>query len=59
MEVTGELISNKFVKRITKTSLQINSDTDSQTEQSIEIPNIYTYLSPEKRQQIIDDIRLI
>ena len=59
MEVTGELISNKFVKKITKNSLQINSDTDSQTEQSIEILYIYTYLSPEKRQQIIDDIRLI
>ena len=53
-EVTGELIGNRTVKKVTQNSPRSNS----QTEESIEMPK-ERYISPEKRQQIIDDLRLI
>ena len=53
-EATGELIGNRTVKKVTQNSPRSNS----QTEESIEMPK-ERYISPEKRQQIIDDLRLI
>ena len=52
-EATGDLTGNKLSNKITKNSVDSNSETDSQTEEK----NIYT--CPEKRKQIIDDLRLI
>ena len=37
-EATSDLIGNKTADKITKNSLQNDSDTDTQTEKSIEIP---------------------
>ena len=49
-EATGDLIGNKIADKITST------DKPKEKEKNKEIEEIYT--SPEKRQQIIDDLRL-
>ena len=54
-EATGDLIGNKFAKRITKCSR--NSETVT-NENYKEIPK-ESYISPEERQKIIDNLRLI
>ena len=59
IEVTGNLIGNKIANRITgvsKNSQQNNSKTVT-NEHDKEIPK-ERYVSPEKRQKIIDDLRL-
>ena len=53
-EANGDLIWNKIVNRISKNSPQNNSQT---VEKPIEI-SPQNSISPEKRQQIIDDLRL-
>ena len=65
MEATGELIRNKIADKITnlsRSSQQNNSETfESETENSKverEIPK-ERFIYPEKRQQIINDLRLI
>ena len=42
-EATSDLIGNKTADKITKNSLQNDSDTDTQTEKSIEIPEKSTF----------------
>ena len=60
-EVTGDLIGNKTAGKITRIEWQnpsSESETPMQTENINEIPReIYT--PPEKRQKIIDELRLI
>ena len=59
-EGSGDLIGNKIADKITKVSensQQSNSDTVA-NENDQEIPN-ERYISPEERQKIMDDLRLI
>ena len=59
-EATGDLISNKNTNRITKvskSSVQNNSES-IKNEHDQEISK-ERYISPEERQKIIDDLRLI
>ena len=59
-EATVDLIGNKIAEKITKvskTSQQNNSETVT-NEHDKEIPK-ERYISPEERQKIIDDLRLI
>ena len=59
-EVTGDLIGNKIANKIAKvprSSAQNNSETIT-NEHDKEIPK-ERYVSPEERQKIIDDLRLI
>ena len=59
-EVSGDLIGNKIVNRITKvsrSSLQNNLETIT-NEHAKEIPK-ERHISAEERQNIIDDLRLI
>ena len=59
-EATGDLIGNKIANKITKilkTSQQNNSETIT-NEHDKEIPK-ERYISPEQRQKIIDDLRLM
>ena len=59
-EATGDLISNKIADKIT--SLSKNSDADSEMEvgrtSSKDVPK-RRYISPEEKQQIIDDLGLV
>ena len=58
-EATGDLIGNKIATKITKVSKnsqQNNSETVT-NEHDIEIPK-ERYISPEERQEIIDELRL-
>ena len=59
-EATGDLVGNKIVDRITKvskTSQQNNSETIA-NEHNKKIPK-ERYISPEERQKIMDDQKLI
>ena len=59
-EATGDLIGNKITDKFTKVSKnshQNNSETVT-TEHNKEIPK-ERYISPEERQKIIDNLRLI
>ena len=61
-EVTGDLIGNKSEDKITSVSAELcstkkaieNNNTNSETEVPKE-----RYISPEKRQQIINELRLV
>ena len=59
-EATGDLIGNKIANRITKVSKhsQQNNSERVTYEHDQEIPK-ERYISPEERQKIIDDMRLI
>ena len=57
-EATDVLIGNKVADKNKKNSLQNNSDTDSETEKLVEILR-KKYISPKKRQWIVDDLRLM
>ena len=54
-EVTWGFIGNKISNKITKKSQQSTSET---TERETEVPK-ERYISPEERQQITDELRLI
>ena len=60
-DATGDLVASKIANKVTKCLPQNNLETDSQTEEkSIEMPKKKKRnISPGKRQQIIDDLRLI
>ena len=58
MEVTGDLIGNEMGNKITKVSRNSSQNNLEAVEGEIEIPK-EIYRSPEKRQQIIDYLRLI
>ena len=55
-EATGDLIGNKIADKIP--SISRKSSKELQDENEIEIPK-ERYISPEKRQQFIDELRLV
>ena len=58
-EATGDLIGNKIADKITSVSKK-NNDANNETEENVEITtHKKRYLSPEERQQIIDELRLV
>ena len=57
-ETTGDLIGNKVADKITSVSKKSPKELHSQNENEIEIPK-ERYISPEKRQKNIDEIRLL
>ena len=62
-EATGDLIGSKITDKITSVSMELHSkespkELHSQNEDEIKIPK-ERYVSPEKRQQIIDELRLV
>ena len=58
-EATGDLIGNKIAGKIT-TVLKKNNDANSETEEDVEITtHKKRYISPEERQQIINELRLL
>ena len=57
-EATGDLIGNKIADKITSISKSPNELHSKRDENEIEIPK-ERYISPEKRQQIIDELRLV
>ena len=63
-EATGDLIGNKIADKITSTSTKLHSNkkspnNDEREEENVEITtHKKRYLSPEERQQIIDELRL-
>ena len=71
-EATGDLIGNKFADKIISLSTEVHSTKNSTTElHSKELPNDETkedtekpahkkrYISPEERQKIINELRLV
>ena len=57
-EATGDLIGYKIKHKITSVSKKSPKELHSQNEDQIELPK-ERYISPEKRQQIIDELRLV
>ena len=57
-EAIGDLIGNKIADGITNLSKEPSKWLHSQNENELEIPK-ERYMSPEKRQQIIDELRLV
>ena len=57
-EATGDLIGNKIADKITSASKKSQNEEIQSTEVNNEIPK-ERYISPKKRQQIIDELRLI
>ena len=55
-EATGDLIHKKIVDRITKVSKTLPQNNSETNEEEILTER---YISPEKRQQIINDLRFI
>ena len=57
-EATGDLIGNKIIDKITSVSKKSPKEFHSQNEDQIKLPK-ERYISPEKRQQIFDELRLV
>ena len=57
-EATGDLIGNKIKDKITSVSKKSSKELHSQNEDQIKLPK-ERYISPEKRQQIFDELRLV
>ena len=57
-QVNGDLIGNKIYNEITKAFRNSPRNNSKTVESKIEIPR-KRYMSPEKRNGIIDDLRLI
>ena len=57
-EATGDMISGKIANNINKASIQSPQNTSETVKRETEIPR-ERYVSPEERQQIIDELRLI
>ena len=60
-EATGDLIGNKIADKITSVSKKSNKKLPKdETEEDVEITtHKKRYISPEERQQIIDELRLV
>ena len=64
-EATGDLIGNKIVDKITSVSKKkyakkLHSNDETKEEEDVEITtHNKRYISPEGRQQIIDELRLV
>ena len=57
-EATGDLIGNKIADKITSVSKKSPKELNSQNKDKIEKPK-ERCISPEKRKQIIDELRLV
>ena len=57
-EATGDLVGNKIKDKITSVSKKSSKELHSQNEDQIKLPK-ERYISPEKRQQIFDELRLV
>ena len=57
-EATGDLIGNKISGKITCVSKKSPKELHSQNKDKREIPK-ERYISPEKKQQIIDELKLV
>ena len=57
-EVTGDLIGNKSADKITSTSKSPASSQNGDANNETKVPK-KRYISPEERQQIIDELRLV
>ena len=57
-EATGDLIGNKIADKVTSISKNKSSNND-ETEEDVEITTHKRYISPEERQQIIDELMLV
>ena len=59
-ETTGDLIGNKITDKITSVSKKSSAESSkkSHSDDEIEVPK-KRYTSPEKRQQIVDELRLV
>ena len=57
-EATGDLVGNKIKDKITSVSKKSSKELHSQNEDQITLPK-ERYISPEKRQQIFDELRLV
>ena len=55
-EATGDLIGNKIVNKITRDSLTSPQNISVKSEEEILRER---FMSPEERQEVIDDVRLI
>ena len=58
VEATDDLLGNNIADKITSVSKKSPKELHSQNEDEIEIPT-ERYTSSEKRQQIIDELRLV
>ena len=64
-EATGDLIGNKIVDKITsvskkKSTEELHNNNETKEEADVEITtHKKRYISPEERQQIIDELRLV
>ena len=61
-EATGDLIGNKIADKITSTAKKSTKElhNNDETEEDVEITtHKKRYVSPEERQQIIDELRLV
>ena len=57
-QVTGDLIGNKIADKITSVSKKSKKPQNNEANDESEAPK-ERYISPEKRQQIIDELRLV
>ena len=57
-EATGDLIGNKIADKITSVSKKSKKPQNNEANDESEAPK-ERYISPEKRQQIIDELRLV
>ena len=59
-EVTGDLIGNKIADKITSVSKKPNNNNDDDDDDDVELTtHKKRYISPEERQQIINELRLV
>ena len=59
VEATGDLIGNKIADKITIASKKSSKELHSEKEEANNEKPKERYISPEKRQQIIDELRLV
>ena len=57
-DVTGDLVGNKIADKITSVS-KTSTKKLPNTDEDVELTTHKRYISPEERQQIIDELRLI
>ena len=59
-EATGDLIGNKIADKITSVSKKSSTNNKKNNNEDVEITaHKKRYISPEQRQQIVDELRLI
>ena len=59
-EATGDLIGNKIADKITSVSKKSSNNNNNNNNEDVEITaHKKRYISPEERQQIIDELRLV